>query len=154
MSSQLAAGVGRWRHRAAQAAGFGWRQWQTLGEAVGTLIAVSVALRFVRLPRLAQWATAARPGAGLSDAGITETARLVGFAGHTLGFKCLVRSLTLARLLARQGVATDIHLGVQPEADSLKAHAWVERNGHALNDSLGYGTQFTPINAVGTEIRG
>ena len=48
---------------------------------------------------------------------------------------CLVRSLALHRLLARDGVrGVRIRVGVRPGGGGLSAHAWVEVGGEALGD--------------------
>ncbi|MFC1720156.1 lasso peptide biosynthesis B2 protein [Pseudomonadota bacterium] len=46
---------------------------------------------------------------------------------------CLRQALAVWWLLARRGVQADIKFGVQPNQPELKAHAWVEVNGKALN---------------------
>ena len=47
---------------------------------------------------------------------------------------CLVKSLTLWSLLGRQGIASELRVGVRKEGGNLEAHAWVEREGTALNE--------------------
>jgi hypothetical protein len=47
---------------------------------------------------------------------------------------CLAKSLTLWWLLGRQGIAADLRIGIQKENQKFAAHAWVERNGAALNE--------------------
>jgi transglutaminase superfamily protein len=47
---------------------------------------------------------------------------------------CLVKSLTLWWLLGRQGITSELRVGVRKEGGNLEAHAWVERNGIALNE--------------------
>jgi hypothetical protein len=48
---------------------------------------------------------------------------------------CLVRSMTLWWLLRREGIGGELHIGARKNASRLEAHAWVELNGHVLNDS-------------------
>ena len=45
---------------------------------------------------------------------------------------CLVKSLTLWWLLGRQGITSELRVGVRKEGGNLEAHAWVEREGIAL----------------------
>lgn len=52
--------------------------------------------------------------------------------------RCLVQSLVLSHLLARRGVASTLVIGVQPGADVLDAHAWVEVDGRALLPRQGF----------------
>jgi hypothetical protein len=47
---------------------------------------------------------------------------------------CLVKSLTLWWLLGRQGITSQLRVGVRREGGTLEAHAWVEREGIALNE--------------------
>jgi hypothetical protein len=47
---------------------------------------------------------------------------------------CLAKSLALWWLLRRQGIAADLRIGIQKENEKFAAHAWVERNGAALNE--------------------
>jgi len=47
---------------------------------------------------------------------------------------CLEESLTLWWLLAKQGIESDLRIGVRKAEGSFEAHAWVERNGDALNE--------------------
>jgi len=47
---------------------------------------------------------------------------------------CLEESLALWWLLARQGFPSELRIGVRKHADKFEAHAWVERDGIALNE--------------------
>jgi hypothetical protein len=47
---------------------------------------------------------------------------------------CLAKSMTLWWLLGRQGIASHLRIGTRKENEKLKAHAWVERDGVALNE--------------------
>lgn len=47
---------------------------------------------------------------------------------------CLVKSLMLWWLLGRQGITSELRVGVRKEGGNLEAHAWVEREGIALNE--------------------
>ena len=47
---------------------------------------------------------------------------------------CLVKSLTLWWLLGQQGIGSQLRVGVRKEGANLEAHAWVEREGMALNE--------------------
>jgi len=61
---------------------------------------------------------------------------------------CLTRSLVLWRLLRAEGIDGQLYIGVrttQTVADPLLAHAWVECNGHVLNDSPDVHTLYRPI---------
>lgn len=47
---------------------------------------------------------------------------------------CLAKSLALRWLLARQGISSQLRIGVRKENQKMEAHAWVERDGVALNE--------------------
>lgn len=47
---------------------------------------------------------------------------------------CLVKSLTLWWLLGRQGITSELRVGVRKQVGNLEAHSWVEREGLALNE--------------------
>jgi hypothetical protein len=47
---------------------------------------------------------------------------------------CLAKSLTLWWLLGRQGISSHLRIGIRKENEKLEAHAWVERDGVALNE--------------------
>jgi hypothetical protein len=47
---------------------------------------------------------------------------------------CLAKSLTLWWLLARQGITSQLRIGIRKEVEGFEAHAWVEREGAALNE--------------------
>jgi|ERR1700722_12581481 len=47
---------------------------------------------------------------------------------------CLEQSLALWWLLGRQGIASSVRIGTRKNAEKFEAHAWVERDGVALNE--------------------
>lgn len=47
---------------------------------------------------------------------------------------CLAKSLTLWWLLGRQGITSRLRIGIRKQNGKLEAHAWVEREGIALNE--------------------
>lgn len=64
------------------------------------------------------------------------TARLVQAAASRMPFwiSCLVRSTTLWWFLRRQGIPSEILIGVNLNDGEFHAHAWVETGGIVLND--------------------
>ena len=64
------------------------------------------------------------------------TARMVNAAVRQVwsGSTCLEKSLALWWLLRRQGVASDLRIGARKVENKFEAHAWVEREGTALNE--------------------
>ena len=67
---------------------------------------------------------------------IAVTAHMVNSAGrHGIArASCLAKSLTLWCLLGRQGIASQLRIGIRKEDGGFAAHAWVEREGVALNE--------------------
>jgi hypothetical protein len=47
---------------------------------------------------------------------------------------CLAKSLTLWWLLERRGISSHLRIGIRKEGEKFAAHAWVERDGAALNE--------------------
>jgi transglutaminase superfamily protein len=80
-------------------------------------------------------------GAALKDSAEVDrraamTAHMVSVADWSglLRPSCLAKSMTLRWLLVRQGIAADLRIGIRKENEKMAAHAWVERNGTALNE--------------------
>jgi hypothetical protein len=73
------------------------------------------------------------------------TARMVRVAaGHVpCRATCLYQSLTLWWLLRRQGVASDLRIGVGLKEGQFLAHAWVEFQGRVLTDAADVRQRFT-----------
>jgi hypothetical protein len=65
------------------------------------------------------------------------TARMVAIAAHysQLWTNCLKKSLVLWYLLRRQGIISELRIGVQHEVGKFQAHAWVEYQNIVLNDN-------------------
>jgi hypothetical protein len=78
------------------------------------------------------------------------TAHIVSVADQygPLRFSCLAKSLTLWWLLGRQGIAADLRIGIKKEKEKFTAHAWVERNGTALNEPEEHHLHFTAFDAA------
>ena len=76
------------------------------------------------------------PDAALASK-ITElTAHMVNAADRhgLVHASCLAKSLTLWWLLGRQGIPSQLRIGTRKEKEKFEAHAWVERDGTALNE--------------------
>lgn len=85
----------------------------------------------------------------LAETDAAALGRLVNVAARysVPPINCLPRSLVLWWLLQRAGVAADLRIGVQKEADALAAHAWVECQGCVLNDAADIGDRYRPFTA-------
>ncbi len=54
---------------------------------------------------------------------------------HSLGHPtCLEESLALWWLLGRRGISSELRIGVRKHNEKFEAHAWVEREGTAVNE--------------------
>lgn len=76
-----------------------------------------------------------------------STARMVQIAA-SYGFyrtTCLPQSLYLWWLLKLQSIESELIIGTQKEAKTVKGHAWVEVSGHVLNDHEDVGSRYTPM---------
>lgn len=60
---------------------------------------------------------------------------------------CLSQSMTLCRLLRRQGHGAQLRIGARRGAGGLEAHAWVEHEGCVLNDTADVAKRFAPFPA-------
>jgi hypothetical protein len=76
------------------------------------------------------------PDAALSIKVASVVAHMVSAADrHGLVHpSCLAKSLTLWWLLGRQGIPSHLRIGIRKEKEKFEAHAWVERDGTALNE--------------------
>ncbi len=64
------------------------------------------------------------------DPMVHRAARAVDRAGAIIpGASCLTRALALQLILAYRGFATELHIGVKPEAGGVAAHAWLLTDG-------------------------
>ena len=74
------------------------------------------------------------PGLVSRDAAVT--AHMVNAADRhgLIHSSCLAKSLTLWWLLSRQGISSHLRIGIRKEEEKFEAHAWVERDGAALNE--------------------
>lgn len=78
------------------------------------------------------------------------TARMVRAAvRNSLGHPtCLEESLALWCLLGRQGIGSDLRVGVRKVGEKFEAHAWVERDGVALNEPEAKHQHFAAFDAA------
>lgn len=68
---------------------------------------------------------------------IARARHLIRYTRKNGPFKgnCLSRSLLMMTILKRQGINSQLLIGVRFEGSEFKAHAWLERNGKPLNES-------------------
>jgi hypothetical protein len=77
------------------------------------------------------------------------TVRMVRAAArHSLGSpSCLEESLVLVYLLRRQGIDSQLRIGVKKNIPKFEAHAWVESGGVALNEVAALHDHYAPFEA-------
>lgn len=61
---------------------------------------------------------------------------------------CLAKALTLWWLLARQGIAGDLRIGIRKHNEKFEAHAWVEHQGAALNEPEEHHRHYSAFDAA------
>ncbi|MCD6291053.1 MAG: lasso peptide biosynthesis B2 protein [Anaerolineae bacterium] len=73
--------------------------------------------------------------------------RLVSIAGqhHIRPMLCLRRAIVLRWLLAKEGLAAQVRIGLHKENNSFYTHAWVERNGKAIGEQEARIRSFIPL---------
>ena len=134
-----------------------WAERGWLLQAWLLLHGVALALRWVGFQRVYGWLDHWSAGVGGPMVGedriLTQARAMVrlvqGAAAWSLFHPtCLHRALTLWWLLRRRGVASELRIGVRLEQGRFEAHAWVERQGAALNDRADIGQDFAPFDTV------
>jgi len=95
-------------------------------------------------------AMAAPPGPSCADdvARARRRMLLLRRAGrhHVVAVNCLLYSLTGRELLAGDGVAATLRIGVARGVDGeLSAHAWLEVGGVVVNDAADVASRFAPL---------
>ena len=106
-----------WRHRLSKAADLSSRDWSALLRAWLLLPVMGVGARRTQFPRLHAWAGRVRKVDTLPDpvSRGRRLAEMVDAAGrrHLVRYECLPRSLTLLRLLGRDGIRAELKMGVR-----------------------------------------
>lgn len=79
-----------------------------------------------------------------------SVARIVELAARHGPFhvRCLSTSLALQSLLAANGIAGELRLGVRKRGTRLEAHAWVEHQGVALMERGDVHSRFSAFDAA------
>jgi len=115
-----------------------------------SLLLVEVGLRYSSLPNvqrlLERWLRLI-PKSMIEAIQPFNLERLVDIAArhHICPTACLQRSLVLQGLLQRQGLSTDLRIGVRRQANHLRAHAWLESAGRPLFESPNVNADFPPL---------
>jgi hypothetical protein len=92
-----------------------------------SVVTMSAGVRLVRLRRLLR--SSAPRAVAVAGVAIPDYVTAVDRAGRYVpGATCLTKSLALARMLRKNGVAANVRIGVKA-AGAFEAHAWVEVDG-------------------------
>jgi Transglutaminase-like superfamily len=134
-----------------KARAFSAQDWWILSQAWLLLLAVDWGLRLLPFRRL-HLLLVHRQGRPAPDpaslmATIQRVQELVDIAArnHLYPMHCLRRSLVLQRLLAERGIITDLRFGVQRDAGTTHAHAWLEHAGQAIGEPHDVTSRFVPL---------
>ena len=100
---------------------------------------ISLCLKLRGFAATQRWLEKARPKRSSSDRmettqSVGEIVRAVAAAvRHGLGHStCLEQSLILWWLLRREGITSQLRIGVRKDGEKFEAHAWVECEGEAI----------------------
>ena len=141
------------RHKARRWSGLSARERAIFLRALILPLLVTISLKAVGFRRTQAWLTPKTAGAFAAPvertrADVWGTADLVRAARkwHIVRSTCLSYSLVLWRLLRRQGIDSDVRIGVRRGmSGEVEAHAWIEWNGEVLNDCADVATHYVPF---------
>jgi hypothetical protein len=118
------------------------RERALLGTSLVLLPVTAICLRLAGFQQWQFWLHswgARKKGGAVDDPEMAarEAAHIVAVAARysLIGRTCLPQAMVLSFLLQRMGLKGDLRIGVRQEGKELKAHAWIEQQGHILNDS-------------------
>jgi hypothetical protein len=129
-------------------------RWQFL-QAIIFLPVIAAGLHFMNFQRLREMLERFSPvpvgdngDNALQQAAVTSRLVLAAAARMPFTATCLIRSTALWYLLRRQGIASEIRIGVNREEGEFHAHAWVETHGVVLNDKADIHHQYSPFDQI------
>lgn len=140
-----------------------WPAQKLFLQALGLLPLISLAIRLFSFRRTQSALQRALPVGKMrgqnSDARLVhQSARMVRAAADHGPFRgnCLRQSVVLWWLLRRQGIDSELRIGVRKAGARFEAHAWIEWRGRALNERADVRQHFAafeaPILRVQTEL--
>jgi len=143
-------------HKIKTAAGLSARQWLLLVQAWPVLLYIRLRMDLTPFKSWKSWlANAPDGGQGDLSSGQIEslvlTRNMVTLASryHFINANCLPRSLTLKWLLARQGIDSELNMGLNLDNNEFHGHAWLVRDGRVLNDSANVSTRYPVKQEIG-----
>jgi hypothetical protein len=113
--------------------------WLVLAEAWWLLLHFYIALRWISFEHLMISTRSISEKVPNSSHTLTvaqQAQRLVGYAAqlHLIPMTCLVKSLTLQKILSRQNIPAQVKIGAQKIHDTICAYAWVEVDGKPIGE--------------------
>ncbi|PYQ65839.1 MAG: lasso peptide biosynthesis B2 protein [Acidobacteria bacterium] len=113
------------------------------------LLAADLGLRAFPFARVDRWLSPAISSRREeSEVGRLVWATEAAARHHLYSMRCLPKALCLRWLLGRHGVESELRIGVARQDGGLAAHAWVERQGRPVGESLGVEDRFAPLRPV------
>jgi hypothetical protein len=114
------------------------------------LLVADLGLRTLPFARLDRWLAPKVQGrADEAAVGRLVWATASAARHHLYPMRCLPQALCLRRLLGRHGIAAELKIGVARQDGELAAHAWVERKGRPVGESLTVDERFATLNSAG-----
>lgn len=143
------------RRRLRTALSFSPGDWLLLARSWLLVLRVDFKLRCEPFASVQAWARqrperAQPPDPDVAQAHIQRARRMVDVARsyHLYPMTCLRRSLALQRLLARQGIQTDLRIGAQRQGGEMRAHAWLEYQGVPIGEPQEIERRFIPLVSI------
>jgi hypothetical protein len=120
--------------------------WRDVGAACRTLLTAQAMLWSRPSAEVNAWAHPPTFPMQAPERRILRVAWLVDAVGRRVfRMRCLARAYAVSRTLHQAGAACDVRIGVCTEDGRLLAHAWVEWQGRALNESRSHLARFAPF---------
>jgi hypothetical protein len=119
------------------------------------LLVADLGLRTLPFARLDRWlAPVVKGEADEAAVGRLVWATAAAARHHFYPMRCLPQALCLRRLLGRHGIAAELKIGVARTDGALAAHAWVERDGRPVGESLSVEERFAALAGQGVRPTG
>lgn len=115
------------------------------GYLMSHLLGVALSLRCLGLSPTLAWLEKTAHRLPFTTLALSPQQLASSIAELSAPFSCLVRACLLWWLLQRQGIVTELRIGVCIYQGELFAHAWVEHAGIPLYESPAISQQFQPF---------
>ena len=146
------------KHKLKQASSLSLQDWGIFIEAWLTLSWVDFAVSHLPYHRWKSWLSSPPENSATNssdtDRDLSHLVWLLDAAANNHPTKptCLRRSLTLKKMLERRNTITTLRIGVNKDSQEVKAHAWIEYNGHAVNDASDIIAHYSPLPTLNADL--